>query len=144
MGFKAFLLEKMRWKSGGFPTYRDKDGNLYVCLFTSNDPAYGGSRPQMPKGTRDDLETPKVTGAREAAEETGIPYEALVKNAKLLMAKKFRGETSTYIQYAFEFPLDKPYRAKPNDEGKGLWYRYEDAIKIMRRDQKQFLLKVEK
>lgn len=131
---------KMRWKSGGFPYYIDsEDGQVYVCLFISNDSNYGGARPQMPKGTRDDNESPLETGSREASEETGIPTRALKKRAHLLVAKKFRGETSTYIQYAFGFPLDKPYSAKRNNEGRGLWFRMEDALRLIRKDQKAFL-----
>lgn len=143
--FKQYSKKKrpMRWKSGGFPYFIDpKTGDIFVCLFTSNDPDYGGKHPQMPKGTRDDSEAPVVTGAREAAEETGIPYDALKRKAHMIMNKKFRGETSTYIQYAFGFPLDKPYTAKKNSEGKGLWYRADDARKVIRRDQKVFLTKL--
>lgn len=125
----------MRWKAGGFPFYKDDKGKLYVCLFKSNDPLYGGKTPQMPKGHPD----PGQAAAREAMEETGIPTRLLYQNRIQVLKTKFRGETSTYIQYVYAFPLEKKFPATTNDEGMGKWYEYEYALTIVRKDQKPFL-----
>lgn len=129
----------MKWKAGGFPFYMDEKGKLYVCLFKSNDPVYGGKAPQMPKGHPDKGEAPGTAAAREAMEETGIPARILYKNRIQVLKTKFRGETSTYIMYVYAFPLEKKFPATTNDEGYGKWFEYEYALTVVRKDQKTFL-----
>lgn len=129
-----------KWKAGGFPMYKDDKGQLWVCTFVSNDKRYGGKRPQMPKGHPDAGESPLTVGAREASEETGIPFKALMKKPIQVSSKTFRGETSDYLMHVFAFELDQKYPTKPNKEGKGLWLKYEDALMSLRRDQITFLL----
>ncbi len=129
----------MKWKAGGFPFYMNEKGKLMVCLFKSNDPLYGGKAPQMPKGHPDPGEAPGQAAAREAMEETGIPTRLLYQNRIQVGKVKFRGETSTYIQYVYAFPLEKKFPATSNDEGMGKWYDYEYALTVIRKDQKSFL-----
>lgn len=130
---------KLSWRSGGFPLYIDKKGIVYICLFISNNSMYGGSRPQMPKGHPDGNDTPLIAGSREVSEETGIPFDVLKKSAKLVGKQKFKGEVATYIQYVFNFFLDKQYKATKNNEGMGKWFNIKDALNEIRRDQKPFL-----
>lgn len=129
-----------KWKAGGFPMYKDPKGQLWVCTFVSNNPRYGGKRPQMPKGHPDAGEKPVTVGAREASEETGIPFKALMKNPISVSTKIFKGETHDYLMHVYTFKLDQKYPTKPNNEGKGLWLKYEDALMSLRRDQITFLL----
>jgi len=137
--FQEYINESTSWKAGGFPYFKDNNGQVYVCLFVSNDPYYGGVRPQMPKGHPDPGEKPVDAAAREASEETGISFKDLRKGAKPVTVKKFKGETSTYDMHVFGFALDKKARVYKNDEGEGIWLKIEDAYRDMRPDQKQFL-----
>jgi len=144
ISFKKYLKNKKntkssKWKAGGFPIYVDDNGVVNVCLFLSNNPVYGGARYQMPKGHPDKGDTPKMTATREAYEETGIPIDALKKKAKQVMKVNFKGQVSTYDQYVFTFELDKKYKPRKNDEGRGGWLIASVARKAIRRDQLPFL-----
>lgn len=139
MGFKEYLIESMKRKAGGFPVYIDKSGETWVCLFISNDPFYGGDRPQLPKGHIDPGESVMRAAAREAHEETGIPFEALMKQPKMVDAVPFQGQDSKYMMYVWAFILDKKYPAKKTPEGKGIWLKFEAAEDKIRRDQRRFM-----
>jgi len=129
-----------KWKSGGFPWYRDvKTNQVYVCLFISNKATFGGFLPQMPKGHPDKGESPKKAGAREASEETGIPLVKMLKKPTKLLSQKFEGETHDYLMHTFAFELDKKYKAKKNKEGFGMWMTMEDGLTFIRKEQKVFL-----
>lgn len=140
--FSKFLSESTAWKAGGFPYFKDRNGQIYVCLFVSNNPYYGGAKPQMPKGHPDAGENPVDVAAREASEETGIPFKDLRKGAKPVTVQKFKGEVSNYNMHVFGFELNKKAKVYKNDEGEGVWLGIEDALKNMRSDQKQFLNKL--
>ena len=141
--FMGFLNEATTWKAGGFPYYVDeKTGKVHVCLFLSNNPYYGGAKPQMPKGHPDAGEKPVDVAAREASEETGIPMNELRKGAIPLVSQKFKGEVSTYVMHVFGFRLSKKTKAKITDEGTGYWMELDDALKKMRNDQVHFLEKL--
>lgn len=134
-----------RWKSGGFPFYVDPETKqVYVMLFRSNNSIFGGSRPQMSKGTPDGSETPLLTGIREVYEETGVPKNELRRGAKLVISKKFKGEVSTYIQHVYSFKLRKRFNPVPNKEGTGEWYPLDKAIEEIRSDQRPFILEFKK
>lgn len=133
---------KVKWKAGGFPYYRSKDDVIWVCLFISNDPYYGGPAPQIPKGHPDPGENPVKAAAREASEETGISTQILMKKPLKISMERFRGETGEYMMYVYGFEVDKPYRPKPNDEGHGVWVPIDWAIKNMRKDQRTFAIKL--
>ena len=140
--FSKFLSESTSWKAGGFPYFKDRNGQIYVCLFVSNNPYYGGAKPQMPKGHPDAGENPVDVAAREASEETGIPMNELRKGAIPLVSQKFKGEVSTYVMHVFGFRLNRKIKATITDEGSGYWMELDDALKKMRPDQIQFLKKL--
>ena len=126
------------WKAGGIPYVVDPNG-VFVCLFKSSDPTYGGAAPQLPKGTPDPNETPDETAVREVSEETGIPLPALKDHAHFVSKRKFEGQTMDYYFHCYGFPLPKIIATKRNTEGIGVWLSIDDARRTMRRDQRVFL-----
>jgi len=65
------IREMIEEKAGLIPVYLN-NGNVYVRVMIPSDPMYGGSSPQMSKGTIEKGESP-ITGAiREAEEELGL------------------------------------------------------------------------
>jgi 8-oxo-dGTP pyrophosphatase MutT (NUDIX family) len=65
------IREMIEEKAGLIPVYLN-NSNVYVRVMIPSDPAYGGSSPQMSKGTVEKGES-SITGAiREAEEELGL------------------------------------------------------------------------
>lgn len=131
-----------KWKGGGIPYYIDAKGEIHVCLFLSNNAYYGGKNPQIPKGHPDKGDIPVDTASREAHEETGLPLDKLKKSAKKLSSDIFHGETHDYIMHVFMFKMDKMYKTSVNNEGEGKWFKIDDALKDVRRQQKPYLIKL--
>ena len=127
-----------QWRAGGFPFYRDGE-DVFVCLFLSNDPSYGGHDPQIPKGHPDEGENAVQAASREVHEETGIPLSDLRKKPSLVMVKDFVGEVANYKFHVYAFELPERIPAKTNAEGKGVWISLDYARRQMRHDQRIFI-----
>lgn len=127
------------WKAGGFP-FVFKDRNLFVCLVTSTDPAYGGPDPAIPKGHADIGERPEQTAKREVYEETKIPVSSL-NNAIHISSETITGLTRSYEFHVYGFQLDDIIEPKPTEEAIGKWYPIDEALRVIRKSHKGLLLK---
>jgi len=138
--FLSYLQEKpMHWRAGGLPFTREGD-QVWVCLFVSNDPMYGGSAPQLPKGIPNAHERPQEAAEREVAEETGLPIRLLSRQAFPLTIRTTTSELGeTYDIHAYGFPLPRRIAPKPGEEGTGVWVTADKALTTMRPDHRVFV-----
>ena len=63
-------------KAGLILYYIDGEDVYFRCMIPS-DPAFGGSNPQIPKGTIEPGDTPKYTAVKECIEEVGLDINNL-------------------------------------------------------------------
>ena len=59
-------------KKAGLVLYYVKDDDIFFRCMIPSDPQYGGSSPQIPKGTIDEGDSPKFTAIKECIEECGL------------------------------------------------------------------------
>ena len=138
--YLSYLSEKTtRWRAGGLPFFQ-RDGQVWVCAFVSNDPAYGGPAPQLPKGMPQPHERPMEVAIREVSEETGIPPEALGTAPFPLPIRTVTSwDGSIYDIHAHGFPVNRQYSTPPTEEGQGKWMTAEQALQTMRADHRVFV-----
>ena len=128
-----------RPRAGTIPYYVDDNGQLFVCLFTSNNAAYGGTEPSVPKGGVNDGEDIMKGAERETHEETGIPLSQLTDTIPV-KTTVVTGLTSSYELHVFASRVQAMTRLQPTQEGHGEWFAFEDALRQVRASHKLFLL----
>ena len=129
-----------RWKAGGIPYFYDGT-QLWICLVTSTDPAYGGPDPCIPKGGADRNETPQQCGVREVEEETRIPPHAY-KRVFLVDDSTVAGLTSSYQMFVFGLECARKETVSANEECIPKWYTADQAIRVCRDIHKPYLRKL--
>lgn len=128
-----------RPRTGTIPYWFDEIGHLYVCLFTSNNPEYGGSEPSVPKGGIDENESIAHGAIRETHEETGIPMSDLT-DIMSVKTSVIAGMTSSYDLHVFASLVPQMTKLSPTREGQGKWMTIEDALREIRAIHKEFLV----
>lgn len=124
-------------RAGGVP-YHVNGEEITVCLFVSNDPAYGGEAPQIAKGHLEPGEFPVEAAAREVFEETGI---AVSPHSGWLVSRfDFEGQLEDYVFWCYAFPVETMQAPAVTDEGTGVWMSIDEAIDSVRRAHLQTLL----
>lgn len=138
--FLSYLTEKpAQWRAGGLPFVQDR-GQVWVCVFVSNDPQYGGSAPQLAKGQPNAHERPVEAAIREVSEETGIPPQLLGRRPfPLSIRTMIAWDAMPYDIHAYGFPMTRLYAPRPNAEGTGKWMPADQALRVMRRDHRVFV-----
>lgn len=59
-------------KKAGLVLYYVKDGDIFFRCMIPSDPQYGGSSPQIPKGSIEEGDSAKFTAVKECIEECGL------------------------------------------------------------------------
>lgn len=117
------------WKAGGIPFYKDENGEIHVALFISNNPHYGGSAPQIAKGTPEPGLIPWTLAIKECSEELGIDESELVLSKNFLVSKKkFYGQETEYDFFVYAYELDEKLELGIGDEGRGVWMPLDEAF----------------
>ena len=113
-----------------------------ILLLKSSNPMFGGSAWQLPKGGIDPGETPANAGFREAKEEAGL-LESDVKNISNLGDFPMTGMTDTYVIHFISVETLKPKLSGQYhyETGATKWFTVEDALKVIKKNQKPVLLK---
>ena len=117
------------WKAGGIPFYKDANGEIHVALFISNNPHYGGSDPQIAKGTPEPGLIPWTLAIKECSEELGLDESDLVLSKNFLSSKnKFPGQEEDYDFFVFGFDVGERLELGVGDEGHGVWMTLEQSF----------------
>jgi len=143
-------------KCGMIP-YIFTDKGLEVLLMIPSDLKFGGSEPQIAKGSRDHLrEMPSQTADREAEEELGVTKDDYINGDHIHPNKdtafifitfkpvKLKGAKREYDFYLFaDMVKSKNPTKKPHYEtGKIIWLPINDAINQIKANQRHFLVEL--
>ena len=136
-------LKRIGDRAGVYPLYVGNDGTLYVYMMVPSNPKFGGALPQMGKGGIDEGETPEVAAMREGHEELGLLAKNVKKISQLTKAT-IRGKKDTYDLTVFVAEVFGKADFDPAGyESKWAgWVELDEAIKVSRKNQQQFLHQV--
>lgn len=87
------MSKKKVYRSGVIP-YIIEDNNILMLFMIPSEAKFGGEVPQIAKGKREDSETDKEAGFREASEELGLFKGNVTDSHKL---GNFLGRTMIYV-----------------------------------------------
>jgi 8-oxo-dGTP pyrophosphatase MutT (NUDIX family) len=133
---KLRLIESsMIEKAGGIP-FVVEGNEIYVCLVTPTNAAYGGTSPQIGKGHIDSGENPLKAAQREVSEETG--FNNFINKFEI-GKEEIKGMDSSYDMYVYAFEMKERKKPTPDYEVTADWYSLDDAIKLIRSNQRGFI-----
>lgn len=114
-------------KKAGLVLYSISGNNLYFRCMIPSDSRYGGSSPQIPKGTIDEGDTPQYTAIKECMEETGLTIENMRSIRHFKVYKRMK--MSVFIGTV----LDDDAFDEPHWESKWSgWVKYDPENNILR------------
>ena len=113
-----------------------------ILLLKSSNPAFGGSAWQLPKGGIDPGETASKAGFREAKEEAGL-MDSDVQKIDEIGTFEMRGLDGSYGINFISILVNKPKLSGKfhYETAETKWFTPEDAIRVIRKNQTQVLLK---
>lgn len=123
----------MKNKAGGIP-YMKVGEELFLCLFRSNNPYYGGPLLQISKGGIDEGEDILTAAKREIFEEMGI---CVNKWDKLVVKKS--STKKPYNLHVYTFPVKEMSKPAITDEGTGEWVSINKFYDLTRKDHAEII-----
>lgn len=123
-------------KAGVIPYYTNKDGEVRMLFMIPSNPAYGGSFPQIAKGSIDPGEDIATAAMREGEEELGLQHSNIVV-LKAVGTERITGLDESYNLSLFVAKVKVPNKfAQPHFEtGKRVWLSIEEFNQIGRKSQ---------
>lgn len=130
----AEVAEKQ--KAGIIPYFVNKEGVARMLFMIPSNPAYGGSHPQIAKGSIDPGEDTATAAMREGMEELGLQHSNIVA-VRSVGTERITGLDETYSLSLFAAKVKNPGQfSQPHYEtGKRVWLSAEEFSKVGRKSQ---------
>jgi 8-oxo-dGTP pyrophosphatase MutT (NUDIX family) len=143
VGKKLKHQKQKKDRAGVYPLYYDDEGKAYVYMMVPSNPKFGGALPQMGKGGIDKGETPEQSAMREGYEELGLRSDN-IKQIHFLTKDTVVGMEEYYEMYVFVAEVIDNDNFDPHGyEAKWTgWVELDEAIKVSRKNQQEFLRQV--
>lgn len=126
------------FRHAGFIPYMINDGSVYVMTMIPSDPDFGGTEPQMAKGTIDKGYNDRDTAIKEAHEEVGLKLENIkeVKHMGVMQANK--PISVFYAEVINKHNFDDPHW----ETGWSGWINISKNLSMIRKEQQNIFQKL--